>query len=333
MSWKPLETWAELRRVEIPEDDLPGTPSRVVDVGTGYGNARFALGSNKESRLLIPCSDNDLRLNLEPAGKVTLGFASFDMEGRRQRFIDLVCHEVNLDVVFGELADVLLARLKEGASPSVAVEKTITDFRRLLFAETVSVVDNNKLLGLLGELVVLNSLAKINPECVATWLGPWEQRHDFRRVTSALEVKTSSRSDATEVHINGIDQLQPPAGGELVLVHVCMELSADGSIFIASLYDQLLEAGADKLRLIEGLAELGCLDPHDDAWNRRRYEIQSIEAWSVTAGFPRLTGAEIRPDMNLSAVSELQYKVDLSQASNYRMSQAEYDAYLNQLMA
>jgi hypothetical protein len=333
MSWDPLQNWNGLRRADIPDEDLGGTPSCLIKVDTGYGNARFALGPNDETRLLIPCSDNDLGLNLNAAGNITVGFVSYNIDSRKQRFIDLLCRERSLEVVFGDLADVLLARLHEGSGPSEAVEKTITDFRRLLNSTTASAVNKITIVGLLGELIVLRSLAMHDPDCIGAWLGPWDQRHDFRCKTKSLEVKTSSRSDATEVHVNGIDQLRPPTGGELVLAHVCLEISADGSIFLSSLFDQLLEAGVDSLRLMDALAELGCLDPNDDSWNLLRFETQSIKAWRVKAGFPRLTGEEIRPEIDLSGVSELQYKVDLSQASNYQISRAEYDAYLSKFMA
>jgi hypothetical protein len=333
VSWNPKQNWAHLRRRGISEAGLLGTLSCVTDINTGYGKARFALGSNQEPRLLIPCSDNDLSLDLDLTGNITVGFASYDLEGRRQRFVDLVCHERKLEAVFGELADVLLARLENGSGPSEAVEKTITDFRELLIATAASAVDNSKLIGLLGELIVMQRLTCISPVCVESWLGPWEQRHDFRRMTKAIEVKTSSRSDATEVHINGIDQLRPPNQGELILTHVCLELSAGGSGFLSSIFDQLVESGVDRMRLIEGLAEVGCLDPHDDAWNQRRYEIQSVTAWRVGAGFPRLTGAELRPEMNLSGISDLKYVVDLSQADDYRMTEGDFDSYLNAFMA
>lgn len=160
------------------------------------------------------------------------------------------------------------------------------------------------------------------------WLGPWDQRHDFRAGNLALEVKSSNRSDSTTVQIHGPDQLLPPNSGKLVLVLVRMEPVEDGSVAVGGLFDKLISIGAARQRLREGLAELGCMDPYNKEWNRHRFKFHSMSAWRVSHGFPRLTPREIKGDEIPLGVKQLSYAIDTTHAENFRMTPADFKEYL-----
>lgn len=328
----PKQNWDDLRAAG-KGDGVLEVPSRSAKVETGYGPARFALGPAGELRLLVPCHGSTRLEGVRSTEKLSIGVVGYDLDGGRQKFIDLICGDGNLDAVFGELTSEVLKRLEDGEPPEAAVAGTIEEFRTLLFGGASAGVSKKEVVGVLGELVLLKRLSEHRADCGDAWLGPWEQRHDFRRLGKALEVKTSSRSDATKVFIHGIDQLRAPADGELVLAHLCMEPSAEGSIFVASLFDELVEAGVERRRLLEGLSELGCLDPRHEAWNDFRFEFESLSAWRVDSGFPRITAAELKAGNCPAGVSEFSYQIDLSVPTDFRLSESEFNSYLKELIS
>src|SRR5690606_33941114 len=158
-----------------------------------------------------------------------------------------------------------------GAAPVEAVATTIADFVELLQSEAESDIEASVVLGLLGELIILERLVEHDTAALDAWVGPYEQRHDIRRGVHAIEVKTSGRSDAKLVRVHGTDQMLEPSGGTLALFHVRLERAQHGAISVASMYDRLIGKGASQQVLLHGLAQLGCTEPGNHAWNVSTY--------------------------------------------------------------
>jgi len=309
-------------------DGVLEVPSINTGVETGYGPARFALGSDGEPRILVPCSADATHVDFDATSKLGVSVVKYSCGGRGAVFIDVTCREAALDAVFGELADEVLRRLSAGKSPVEAVTGTIADFKSLLMADPAGQVSLSMIVGLLGEMIVMRRMSGTTGDPVECWQGPWEQRHDFRAGPFAVEVKGSSRSDTSSVLIHGQDQLLPPTGGELVLVLVRMEPAVEGEISVGELFKSLVANGVDARKLRAGLAELGCLDPDDPDWNRHTFGLQSIAAWRVEEGFPRLTARETIAGVIPVGVQDLAYAVDLTHAAPYGMTDADLDVYL-----
>ncbi|WP_193212970.1 PD-(D/E)XK motif protein [Luteolibacter marinus] len=328
---EPKDSWNDLRRAGRG-DGVIEVPSRSAGVETGYGPARFALGATGEPRLLVPFPSGARHPRFDSTNKLSIKVVVYAVGGSDRPFIDLTCMDRSLDAVFGELVKEILSRLSTGENPAQAVEGTIEDFRNLLLSEAASAVSREKVLGLLGELHLLGLMAEHSVDCAEAWTGPWEQRHDFRRLGRAIEVKSSARSDARTVSIHGIDQLLPPAGGELVLVHVRMEPAAEGSIQLSRQVTELTGKGVDVRRLMEGLAELGCLDPDDETWNQHRFELEGVSSWQVRGGFPKLTENEMASGQCPPGISNLSYRIDLSAAGEFELAPRELATYLEALL-
>ena len=62
---------------------------------------------------------------------------------------------------------------------------------------------------MIGELIQLINLIKINPSADLIWGGPEGHRHDFSNGILSLEVKTTTMRHGVSVTINSIDQLNP----------------------------------------------------------------------------------------------------------------------------
>lgn len=307
-------------------------PSLATDVDTGYGRVRYSLGEGGERRLLIPLGDSRFPGKLDETGSLRVSFPRLVLAGKHQRFIDLLCLDSTLDPVFQELVDEILARIADGAEPVSAVKGTFEDFRALLFPRRTTEVPTETLIGLLGEMHVLYQLCERSPDAVNSWVGPHEMRHDFRTEAHAIEVKASRSTSSSEVMIHGIDQLLPPAGGNLLLVKVTLEPTPDGAVFLSELYRSLLYLGVSRQALLERLASLGCADPMDPAWNDRAFTLEAIQAWTVQKGFPRLTSNDIYGSSLPPGVTRIQYALDMAFAGEYLIDERQTAAWLDEMM-
>lgn len=328
---RPIERWKSLRLAGGGDGELE-VPSLSSGVETGYGPARFALGPQGQPRLLVPCGPGAKLSSTETSKKLTIALSRFTAEHRASNFVDVMSVDRRLDPVFAELANEILHRLGMGNGPVAAVEGTISDFRELLREEGLEEVPDSLIYGLLGELVVLRSLAARSSDAIDAWTGPYEQRHDFRRREHALEVKTSARADATTIWITSCDQLAEPSGGTVSLIHVRMERSDGGPLRVSTLVREILERGVQRPALERGLAAAGCLDPDSEEWNRIQCNLEGLAVYRVEEGFPRITSAMFASGSLPVGMVEVSYSIDLGAAQQYRLSECEADYILTRIV-
>lgn len=317
----PLHRWLQLRSSDSG-DGVVEVPTLDSGIDTGFGVVRYAIGLHGEPRLLVPTS------GYHPAGltstsKLSISIVSLAVAGKSVRFIDIMCLEKTLNAVFAELTEAILRRLENGDSPHTAVASAIHDFRVLLGETSAPQTPESAILGLVGELLVLHELVRIDPGALDAWSGPLGQRHDFRRGVHALEVKTSGRLDTMQIGINGIDQLELPEDGTLVLAHVNLEKAKDGKLSVAELVKLLQACGVNASTLHERLAAIGCQSPDAPEWNRIAYSDWSIKTYQVGSGFPRITRSALESKSLPAGVSNLSYAVDLTHATAYELSESE----------
>ena len=326
----PSRYWSELRSSDKGDGRLE-IPSKVSEPETGYGPVRFALGTQKEPRFLVPC--NSLRGGLQEYSTSALAVfkTRYQLEGRDSPFIDLVCTDAALSGVFAELVNEVSRRLSTGEIPEQAVIGAITDFRSLLVSAPRGEIQRETVLGLVGELYVLNRLVERNAGALNAWLGPRDERHDFRTELLALEVKTLSRPDATEITISSFSQLMAPVDGSLVLAAVRLDESNKGELTVASLVHRILRNGGDWEPLRKGLENLGCQDPEAAEWNRNAFAFNGIDGFEVTPGFPRLTEAEMVQGGLPVGISRISYTVDLANADAFRIGSDKLESYLREM--
>ncbi|EJM63031.1 hypothetical protein PMI29_03504 [Pseudomonas sp. GM49] len=318
---KPLERWSHLRASALG-DGVIDIPTIDSGINTGFGAARYAITLNGEPRLLVPTSGR-YPGRLPSTDKLSVSITSLAVAGKNVLFIDIMCLERALDPVFAELVEAILRRVENGVSPNAAVTSAIHDFQELLKAVSGPEITESAILGLVGELFILHELASINCTAIETWVGPLEQRHDFRRHVHALEVKTSRRLDATRVSIHGIDQLEPPTGGSLTLAHIKIERAEDGELSVAALVKRLHDIFVDKSTLQQRLAGIGCQNPSAPEWNRITYSSPVMTVFQVVPGFPGITRASFASGSLPSGVGDLEYSIDLTHATAYELSESE----------
>lgn len=310
--------WRRLRASGVVDGNIE-VPSVPADVDTGFGPVRYAVGPSGEARLLVPSGASMGKVETIAGANLHVGLSFFTLDGRNTPFVDIMLLENRLGAVFEELVGEILNRIQQGHPPMRAVGGAISDFRALLLTPIVEAVPENKIVGLIGELIVLERLCAISPEALASWVGPYEQRHDFRRSIRAIEVKTSRRSDTSMVVIHGLEQLLPPSNGTIHLVHVRIEKADQGEFSVETMVERLLNAGADPGLLAAGLVPIGCVDPAAPEWNRVMFSLEGMTVYWVSDGFPRITSLEFASETVPPGVTSLEYSIDLSAAATFRL--------------
>lgn len=330
MSKRAIERWKRLKATGIG-DGVIEIPSIDSSIATGFGTARYAIGSHGQPRLLVPIGGLASTGGLVSTPKLVVTTSSFRVNGKGVLFIDIMCLDRALDIVFAELAEEILRRIGEGYAPLKAVTASIDDFRELLKETSHEEIPDSRIQGLVGELEVLRRLVVCNEAAVEAWTGPFDLRHDFRRNVHALEVKTSGRSDATRVSIHGIDQLAAPVGGTLHLAHVRLERTESGPLSVGALFDSLIRLGANKDALAKGLEALNCSDPHAESWNRLTFTLEGLAFYAITDGFPRISASSFTGGYVPQGILALEYQIDLSHACSFQLSATDYELVLKRI--
>ena len=233
--------------------------------------------------------------------------------------------------MFSELVAEVLARLQAGQHGVAAALSTVEDFRRLLMQPPS--VPTTRIAGLVGELLVLNRLYERTAGAWRTWRGPLGDRHDFRSGDHALEVKTSLQSSSNTITINSIEQMAPPSGGSLHLLHIVLEETVAGQLSISSLGRAVLSRADEPSHVRSCLAALGCDDIDSPQWNTTSFRLEAQTYYLVDDVFPRLTPCMLRQGIVPVGVSDVTYQVDLAAAVESRCSEAETRAFEKALSA
>jgi hypothetical protein len=176
---------------------------------------------------------------------------------------------------------------------------------RMFLRDQSDGLDRHEVVGLIGELLVLDRLLDRSSDALGTWKSPDDGLHDFERRGSALEVKTSLGS-ARRVHISAIDQLDASGLRSLNLAHVRLIERTDGLSVIDAVdrIEARLTGDRDRREFRNALLRRG-LAPNADQ-KEPRVECVGIEIYVVSNGFPCLTGASIPV-----GISEVVYDIDV----------------------
>lgn len=332
MADDPADKWKSIRLSGRGDGRLE-VPSMSTGIETGYGPALYAVGPRGEPRLLVPVAQATGGLDISSSPNMVAGPTILTQYGKSTTFFDVMVTSRHLDSVFADLVAEILRRLSDGDAPAKAISSTISEFRQLLLDGSGRKAPENAVLGLAGELLVLSKLTDLSSASVSSWVGPYEQRHDFRSGSRAIEVKTSSRSDSTAVTIHGADQLEPPGEGVMHLAHVRLERAQGGNITVGGLAERILASGGDSGALSAALMELGCDDPHSEAWNDQAFHLEALDLYVVNDEFPRLTGEQVIGGHLPHGIDNLSYKVDLKVAQDCKLSPSQASSIFSEFVS
>ena len=318
-----ISNWGLLRAGAHESGGLE-IPTIPTDVSTGAGKVRLAIGPNQEPRVLLPLTDRESTTTISSGRALSVAVSSFHQKGQILRFLDLICLAKDLETVFGDVVDEMLARIVLGNGCVDAAQSTIEEFRSLLLRTDPAEIDKSRIAGLIAELLFLNRLLDRSAFSWRAWRGPTGDRHDFRVESTSLEVKASLRPDASTITIHGLEQLELPTGGTLHLLRFVLEPVSGGILSVSGLAQNAISKADAPERLMELLRAVGCDDVEAEAWNRYRFRIESETLYEIRDGFPRLTTSMLTDGISPHGVHGITYRIALSVAARYMCDPAMF---------
>jgi hypothetical protein len=290
-----------------------------LGLDAGYGAVRLARGPNGEPELLIP-TQAGRRL---PAGlsseAVPVTIVQFVVDGHTRPFIEVSCLIPDLQAPFRQLVDDVIRRLEAGTGPEQAVAAAIVQFRDLLRRQQPRGLE--LLIGLFGELLLLNELLATNQRAAQNWTGPLRQRHDFSSSQFSAEVKSTLKRDDKAIRITSLEQLAPPSDGRpLFLVHTVLERTGGGGTSVRDLITEASRIAADRSVIDRALKSLQLEDWQSSAFlAEERFAPLRRDLYRVDKGFPKLDAASFREGCPPPGVSEIEYTLDVAHARAWQV--------------
>jgi hypothetical protein len=326
--------WRQLVDAEYLDSKSSGEmPSIETRTSVAGGDVRLAISNGKFCAVLLPVAisesvEPDQISQLISVRPVTLG-----LEGKAVRFLEARCEEEQLNEVFAKVVSDVLSRIESGAGVHKAVDEALREFRRLLHKQRVSSKDKKTIVGLIGELLTLIEVLKVNTSGLRGWHGPDSDRQDFRAGPVTIEVKTSQGADGNKIHINGMRQLEAGNESTLLIRHVRIEPNPDGELSVPDLVSEAAALLPDQSLLDEKLEKLGYTADACESWQSHRYSHVGSAAYEVLSGFPRLIPSLLDVKWPIAGVSAVTYEVDLGAASKFKVDDTTWESQVQEFCA
>src|SRR5690625_362438 len=319
--------WALLRAGGSGGGELE-VPSLALPIKNKVGNLRLALGRQDQPRFLLPIGPDEDVSKVQAGKSLRVSVSVYVYKSRPKRFLDLTCMSKNVEAAFSDLVKHTAERIAKGDETIPALLSVLQEYRELLIGSSKDDVSQSRVLGLIGELVVLNRLLQVTPDAWQSWVGPMGDRHDFRGGGLALEVKTTRKREKSVVTINGASQLLPPKSGSLRLMHIALDESPSTGLSVSSLLKRALTIVDDKSALLKRAAAYGCSDVDSPHWNEKSYSVEGIRFYKVESDFPRIVPSVFQSGNLPTGVSDIVYSIDLSSARKHLCKDDEMESYI-----
>ena len=234
----------------------------------------------------------------------------------RRKFIDIRCNINGYLPEFTKVTkDICAEILLSGKAPLVAVNEIIKKWIVFWDNQSGKILSEEEQIGLLCELKVLRMLSVINPEnAINGWIGPFEERHDFMLGKISIEVKGTRSASRTHT-INGVDQLLPFPGKDLLFVSFLVSRSDDTNAIslpyaIGELYDTLQDHPTLTIRFNELLSNTGYSPLNSEEYETFRFLITDSQCYWVNSKFPFLSRHNLSSPL-MERISSIRYDITL----------------------
>ncbi|OFR31481.1 PD-(D/E)XK motif protein [Actinomyces sp. HMSC065F11] len=237
--------------------------------------------------------------------------------GRKARYVAFTCTRASLTSTFESLI-VDFIRMLDGMETSAfeTFEDVFLKWEELL-QQDIRKVSFNTLVGLFGELVVLEYVAPNDPTlAVESWSGPENEGPDFKSASWNIEVKTTTATNYNRLHVSDPNQFVPSGGIPLYLARVALTTHPRGRT-IHELRDHIIELGISNIDLAGKIQMVSAQILEDDT--TRPLLVKDIGFYKVDETFPHI--GDFGAPRVMEGVSNLQYDVELQYA--YRLSNEE----------
>ena len=232
-----------------------------------------------------------LRLITVPDSRGPLLVLSLEDTGRRDLFVKLC-------------ADLVEAAASDPANALSRFLQRLEAWRQFL-RDRQDGLSRTDVIGLIGELLVLERLLGLDAAIVSTWEAPADGLHDFHARGHSLEIKAGLGPSPT-ITISRLDQLDTAGLRRLDLVHIKLVEARDGR----TLGDIILSIRGMIPGMVpqfdNAILRRGLLPDDDAARNAPRVQMRTMDTYLVSDGFPRL----LRTSLPV-AITDATYTLDV----------------------
>jgi len=302
--------WSDVRQHRRVSGDLT-----VFELDLEVAGGRVLLGVDEDGfrRILFP---------LSPGGPCKDDVRSMGVQIKRSDLLDrsirtayaeVVCRRPALNDLFSSITSEILELVDENPSrPDLKAGIVLDRWRSLLRADNSRGLELNKVIGLMGELIVLEEIASEGLIDVDHWTGPDMLRHDFTLPKGSIEVKTTTSAAGWRVQIHGTRQLDLPPRGDLVLVGVRLERSPEGARHLADQIERLISSGVSHEILWQKLNLLDIYEEPTERLTEHRFNLRESVAFEVDRSFPRIAEESFISGSMPEEIIDLGYTIDLT---------------------
>lgn len=241
---------------------------------------------------------------------------TFGVSGERKKpYIHLECTFPAYHNNFSLLIKEILADYDTSTTDmSKSVNKIISKWKHFFSEPTNELLPEDEVIGLLGELILLNRLSQIlGSESIDTWTAD-RGEEDFIRGNNVVEVK-STLKERHEHIINGIDQLLVLPNRRKHILSILLIRSAANDYLtlpklIRAISDNVQDTPHTYKSFLSKLHNRG-YDPRDvNEYEHCKYQVVRGCFFLVNDSFPKLTSDELIMPLS-PRISKVRYLVDL----------------------
>ena len=319
------EMWIQIRQNRSIPDAISARPLPIS--GLQPTDVLLCITQDDNPGLLLRSPGESAPLPKPGCGRLVVKREQLLREGSQpDNYIRIECLEAGLETPFALLASRVVSHLSSGATPSKACMEAVLEFRRLVSRNGGLLPSEEEILGLAGELLLIRKLARANQSLWQGWNGPLGSARDYSWGTIDIEAKASRMAGDSKLTVNGLDQLEPEEGRELMIHHCVLSDNPTGVIHIPGLVDDIRELISDPEEFDDRLVTAGYLNEQRELWLEHRFTLHGSTLYRVSDDFPRIRKSDF-PERALPAgISKLRYDIMLSNCSDFRLSPAEEDA-------
>ena len=305
--WRLVES-----RGAIDAGSVVADPLHVLIDGTRP--LMVGVDSEGDRHLLIPIDQAAEVAKTTRGGAVRIAVRALVLEGVEGTFADIVCSRPDLYDEFAVLAaEVAAAVTADATAPAETAARVIEEWRDLLRAISVPLLNRSALIGLFAELLVLERVLEIDPRRrIDCWTGPTRGRHDFQRADVVLDVKGTTARRGRPVVIHGIDQLEAPPNAELFIWWIRLEVGVGRGESLRTLATRLLDRALNPADLEQALRRAGYDFDSEDAYEEPLLTELETRLYHVDESFPALTRRDLVHGDLPARVTGVTYEIDLS---------------------
>ena len=321
------ETWNQIRELGSVPDAISGRPLSVS--GLSENDVLLCITQDGNPGILLRNPGGRAPLPNPGCGRLVVKREQLLREGSQlDDYIRIECLESGLEIPFALLVSQVVSHLASGATPSKACMDAVIEFRRLLSKNGGLLPSEDEILGLVGELLLLKRLVSASPHLWQGWNGPLGSARDYSWGTVDIEAKASRMAGESRLTVNGLEQLEPEEGRDLLIHHSVLTNNPVGTIDVPGLVDEIRVQISDLEGFDTRLVSAGFLSEQRDLWLEHRFTLHGSHIYRVSEDFPRIRKSDF-PDGSLPAgVAKLRYDIMLSSCSDFRLSTSEEEALL-----